>query len=145
MKSRKLFRSNERFVLRLIDANFNRVREGLRVCEDIFRFLYDDSVMTLAFKKLRHDCSKTLLAFPILYHDLVDARDSNRDVGKKRVISDKPKMGWKDLILSNLKRSEEGFRVLEEASKIIAPKESEQFQLLRFKLYELEKKALKRI
>lgn len=135
----------QRKLLRLIDANANRVREGLRVCEDLFRFLYDDSKITNAFKKLRHDVSKTLMRFPVSYRDLVRARDSKRDVGKESLIQDKKKSHWSDLVISNLKRAEEGLRVLEEASKIIAPKEPKRFQSLRFRLYELEKRVLQKL
>lgn len=131
--------------LRLIDANFNRAKEGLRVCEDLFRFVYENRKLTSAFKKLRHKCSKTLLAFPVPYCELVRFRDSQDDLGKKSAILEKKKISWNDLAVSNMKRSEEAFRVLEEASKIFAPKISRRFQSLRFKLYELEKKVLKEL
>ena len=129
--------------LRLIDANFNRAKEGLRVCEDVFRFIYDDRNLMSSFKKLRHECSNVLLRFPVSYRMLVKARSSSNDVGKKSVIIEKKKPRWNDILISNLKRSEEGLRVLEEASKVVAPRESKKFQSLRFRLYELEKRALK--
>ncbi len=131
--------------LRLIDVNFNRVKEGLRVCEDVLRFIYDDKILTASFKRLRHDCSTILLAFPVPYRKLVSARNSRDDVGKKSVILEKKKPKWNDIFLSNAKRSEEALRVLEESSKVIAPAKAAGFQKLRFKLYELEKKALKRL
>ena len=40
--------------LRVIDANFNRAKEGLRVCEDVCRFWLDEEVLTKKFKSLRH-------------------------------------------------------------------------------------------
>lgn len=128
--------------LRLIDANFNRAKEGLRVCEDVLRFIYDDRRLTSAFKKLRHDCSKALLKFPVPYHALVQARSSSDDVGKASMILEKKKPHWRDIFISNLKRAEESLRVLEEASKVVAPAESKKFQSLRFRIYELEKRAL---
>lgn len=131
--------------LRLIDANFNRAKEGLRVCEDILRFMYDDRLLTSSFKKLRHDCSKVLLRFPVSYRVLVKSRAVNHDVGKGSFISEKLKPRWKDLFISNLKRAEESFRVLEEASKVIAPRKARRFQSLRFILYELERRALKKL
>ena len=130
--------------LRLIDANFNRLKEGLRVCEDILRFMYDDRALTRSLKKLRHDCSKVLLSFPISYRVLVETREAFRDVGKKSVIYEKKKPKWKDVLSSNLKRAEESLRVLEEASKVIAPVKSRSFQSMRFRLYELEKRILKK-
>ena len=131
--------------LRLIDVNFNRAKEGLRVCEDIMRFMYDDKALTQSFKKMRHDCSGILLKFPVSYQKLVRARDSRYDVGKESVILEKKKLGWKDILIGNIKRYEEALRVLEEASKVIALPESRRFQKLRFKLYELEKKTFKRL
>jgi len=128
--------------LRLIDANFNRAREGLRVCEDIMRFVYDDAKFAKAFKKLRHDCSKVLVTFPVAYRDLVVTRNAKDDVGKMTTIREKKRPNWKDLLTSNMKRAEESLRVLEEASKMVALSQSRKFQSLRFKLYELEKQVL---
>ena len=120
--------------LRLIDANFNRAKEGLRVCEDILRFVFDDHALTARFKKLRHDCSKILIQFPVPYRALVAKRNSARDVGKQSFVRDK-KPGWSDLLISNMKRVQESLRVLEESSKIIASQKSKRFQTLRFRLY----------
>ena len=41
-------------ILRIIDANANRLREALRVCEDIARFILSDKRATQEFKSLRH-------------------------------------------------------------------------------------------
>ena len=130
--------------LRLIDANFNRAKEGLRVCEDILRFMYDDRLLTKSFKQFRHDCTRILLEFPVSYRILVRTRAASRDVGKNNVILEKRKPTWKDILTSNIKRAQESLRVLEEASKIVAPEKSRSFQSLRFKLYELEKRVLKK-
>ena len=40
-------------LLRLIDANLNRSREGIRVCEDIARFVLNDKRITRSFKSLK--------------------------------------------------------------------------------------------
>ena len=40
--------------LRILDANFNRAREALRVMEDFARFELDDALLTEACKTLRH-------------------------------------------------------------------------------------------
>jgi len=43
---------------RLLDADFNRAREALRVVEDYARFILDDARLSQAAKQLRHDlCS----------------------------------------------------------------------------------------
>ena len=127
-----------------MDANLNRVNEGLRVCEDILRFLYDDRMLTARLKKLRHQLTNRILEFPKPYRALVAARDVACDVGKKSAVSVKRKPEWKDIFLANMKRSEEGLRVFEEVSKKLAPRQSRHFQSLRFELYDLEQRALKK-
>ena len=39
---------------RIIDANLNRLREGIRVVEDIFRYIYNDKELSTKLKNLRH-------------------------------------------------------------------------------------------
>ena len=41
--------------LRIIDANFNRAREGLRVMEYIARFNHSDCTVSHQLKTIRHD------------------------------------------------------------------------------------------
>lgn len=134
----------QRKVFRLIDANLNRLKEGLRVVEDVVRFVYDDANLTASLKKIRHGCTQIVRDFPVSYRKLVAARDSNHDVGKRSWISDRTKPDWEDLVTRNLKRAQESLRVLEEISKLIAPTQTERFQSLRFQVYGLEKKVLKK-
>ncbi|MEN6495839.1 MAG: hypothetical protein ABFD16_16275, partial [Thermoguttaceae bacterium] len=42
-------------VLRVLDAAWNRAREGLRVVEDYTRFVLDDRHLTEQLKQLRHE------------------------------------------------------------------------------------------
>ncbi len=65
-------------MLRLIDVNLNRISEGLRILEDVARFLLNDANISEQLKSLRHD----LLGedWP-LQRKLLLARDSVRDVG----------------------------------------------------------------
>ena len=48
-------------LLRIIDANLNRAREGLRVCEDISRFALGDKTATRALKSIRHGATDLIL------------------------------------------------------------------------------------
>ena len=131
---------------RVIDANYNRAKEAVRVCEDISRFFLDDVRLTAKFKQSRHALTKALLQFPVPYRRLVAARDSAGDVGKKSRLEDlerRPRVP--DLMAANLKRAEEAVRVLEEFSKIVAPRQSPAFQKIRFHLYELEKIAFRKL
>lgn len=131
-------------LLRVIDANYNRAKEALRVAEDISRFYFADARLTGRFKRLRHDLTKTLLGMKIPYKNLVEARNSKEDVGARSQIRDKKRLRWKDLLLSNLKRAEEASRVLEEFSKMASAARARSFQRIRFRLYELEKDCLQK-
>lgn len=130
--------------LRIIDANYNRAKEALRVAEDISRFYLADAKLTGRFKRLRHDLTKNLLGLRIPYKNLVEARNSKEDVGARSLIQDKKRPRWKDLLLSNLKRAEEASRVLEEFSKMVSAAKARSFQRIRFRLYELEKDCLQK-
>lgn len=132
-------------MLRVIDANYNRAKEAIRVAEDIARFHLGDSKLTGRFKRLRHDVTRALLGFKVPYRSLVEARDSEEDVGRRSLIRDKKRPLWKDLLLSNLKRAEEAARVLEEFSKMAAPGKARSFQRIRFRLYELEKESIRKL
>ena len=53
--------------LRLLDANLNRLREGIRVVEDIYRYIFNDKSTASNLKTLRHnsriDIHKELLDY----------------------------------------------------------------------------------
>ena len=51
-------------VLRMIDANVNRTTEGLRVAEDIVRFVLDDEKLTSRLKHIRHELSLNVRRVP---------------------------------------------------------------------------------
>ena len=127
-------------IWRMMDANFNRAREGLRVCEDVLRFIRNDAPLTQQFKNARHELSKIQSKIPAKY--LIEARESFLDVGKKSWIQNQKKLSYVSILIANLKRIEESLRVLEECSKIVTPNFVRDFQALRFRIYELEKKTL---
>ncbi len=130
-------------ILRVLDVNLNRTKEALRVAEDMARFILNDARLAGEFKKSRHEVSKTLLSLPVPYVKILETRDAKRDVGKRSVLRDKKrKLEWRDLMVSNMKRAQEGLRVLEECAKMVSPKQSEKFQKLRFECYELERRSI---
>ena len=123
--------------MRLIDANVNRCTEGLRVCEDITRFILNDGRLTSSFKSIRHGVkgeSKKILKLP-------KHRNVAEDVGKKTTTSERGRKNIKDVFLANACRAKESLRVLEEVSKLCDNKSSGKFKKLRFRTYELEKKS----
>jgi len=131
-------------VFRLVDANLNRAKEGLRVCEDIMRLIVNDKNSTKRLKEIRHRINSILKTSGIDYQKLILCRDSRNDLGKKiKNISKRNKID--DLFLANSQRTKESLRVLEELFSILNNKTAQQFQNLRFKFYELEKDCIKKI
>jgi len=129
---------------RIIDANLNRSREGLRVCEEIARFVLDDSRLTREFKAIRHGISGCIKLYPARIRGIVLARDSEADVGRGRQPIEKSRSGWKDVSAANIERVKESLRVLEEFSKLIDGGISDRFKRLRFRIYGAEKRLVSR-
>ncbi len=120
-------------LFRLIDANLNRLKEGVRVIEDINRYLYDNREVASKLKSLRH------LAKIENYLDLLPHRDIQNDVLKESVQSEMEREDIGGILLANYKRTQEAARVLEESFKLIDPGKSEEFKKIRYELYDLEK------
>lgn len=131
-------------ILRIIDANINRAKEGLRVCEDIMRLIIDDKNNTQRLKKIRHDISKIITASKISCYDILRYRDCLCDVGRK-IKTKNSKKRIVDVFIANSQRTKEALRVLEELLCVFDNKASLKFQNLRFRFYNLEKEALKKI
>jgi thiamine-phosphate pyrophosphorylase len=127
----------------IVDANTNRAKEGLRVIEDISRFILSKKKFTSSIKKLRHAVSGYVTMLSPEYARLLASRDSAGDVGRKiNTKSEFKRTGFRALLISNFKRVEESLRVLEEVSKISSKKAASGFKELRYETYVLEKKLL---
>ncbi len=113
----------------IIDANIHRVCEGLRVIEEYFRFVMNDEVLTNKLASLRKKISHH--ALPVSDRARMEARDMEKDARTNEVISSR-KNSY-DLLLANMKRSQEALRVLEEYTG------DDNFRIFRYELYELEK------
>lgn len=118
--------------LRLIDANLNRLREGIRVVEDIFRYVYNDKKTSLKLKSLRH------IARLENYSELLETRDIQNDVLKESIKSEQNRDSLFSILIANFKRAQESARVLEEFCKLISIEDSENFKYIRYELYNLE-------
>ncbi len=123
-------------IYRLIDANLNRLREGIRVLEDIQRFVYDNKSLSQSLKALRHRCRVPE------YKIYLQKRDIIGDVLKETTSSESKRDTIDSLQLSNIKRAQESARVLEESCKLFDHKEAEKFKQIRYALYDIEKKLL---
>ena len=118
--------------LRLIDANLNRLREGIRVVEDIFRYIYNDKQTATKLKNLRH------LARLENYEELLINRDVQNDVLRESIKSEQNRDDLHSILIANFKRAQESARVLEEFCKLISIEDSENFKYIRYELYILE-------
>ncbi len=132
-------------VYRIIDANLNRVMEGLRVSEDIIRFSTNNEKLTLRLKELRHEVFEAIKNLrKEHFQELVSSRDIN-DVGFKSTPSEQTRENLVDLFLANTQRGKESLRVLEEVLKLFDQALSQKYKNFRFKLYEIEKIATEEI
>jgi ThiD2 family len=134
---------NKKNIYTLIDANVNRAKEGLRVIEDVSRFIISNKTITSKLKSIRHDTDAALKLISADYLSLLKNRYSADDAGRhSKNKSEFSRKNTLDIMISNFKRAEESFRVLEEISKLINPKAALIFKELRYKTYELEKETL---
>lgn len=131
-------------ILRIIDANINRISEGLRVLEDIARFIVEDADISSQFKTIRHQLNASVEEIGL---HVIGTRDAVGDVGADfDVIHDHPDLT--SIIRANAKRAQEGIRVLEELSKLPDLKDSLSSTMLkgsRYKVYALEKILISRL
>ena len=130
--------------LRIIDANCNRISEGLRLLEDIARFLLNDADLSHQLKAMRHNLVKSLSKFGA---ELLSERNSEADVGT-RVESVSQREDLPSLVTANAKRAEEALRVIEELATLpeISPVlHSKGFEQARFSLYALEREILSKL
>lgn len=130
---------------RVIDANLNRSREALRVCEDITRFVLDDKILTKSLKIIRHKVS--CIADRMLEKKILSLkfRDTAGDVGRGSLFDKNKASDFKSLFYKNCHRAQESIRALEEFSKLIQGNFPRQFKTLRFKVYSVEKKAIRKL
>ena len=132
-------------IFRTIDANANRLTEGLRVCEDIARFILLDKGKTKKFKSLRHEAFSAFKNLGRNEKALIEFRDPDKDIGKKTIKDEAKRKDVADIFKANIKRSEESARVLEEFSKLVNTRLSDRFKNMRFELYSLEKNIVKKL
>lgn len=131
---------------RIVDANLNRLAEGLRILEDVARMALDDTVLTQQLKTLRHDLIRGDLPFNL---ELLQSRNSEEDVGATLEVAGENQA--KDLpliVVANFRRAQEALRVLEEMAKLpemTGKLDSDKFKQARFALYTLEQKLVSQL
>jgi thiamine-phosphate pyrophosphorylase len=120
-------------IQRILDANLDRAREGLRTVEEWCRFGLEDAALSQECKNLRQEIA--------LWHtpELRAARNTLGDVGTQLShAQEEQRSNLDQLLIANLCRVQEALRVLEEYSKLINPGMSSSCKQMRYRVYSLE-------
>jgi thiamine-phosphate pyrophosphorylase len=127
--------------LRIIDANLNRIGEGLRVLEEFARLLLNDADLTQRLKNMRHGMVRIDAE---LQPRLIGARDASGDVGAgMKAAAEEKRQDVAETIIANARRVQESLRVMEELAKEPAlPLKSKDYESARFDLYTIEKELM---
>ena len=133
-------------MLRIVDVNLNRIGEGLRLLEDITRFVLNDPELSAELKNIRHDL---LPKNRSLQSKLLSARRADEDVGAfLDVESEGERTDAVSVARANSQRVQQSLRVLEEIAKIHGPETGldwDRFKHARFALYTIEQKMVLRL
>jgi thiamine-phosphate pyrophosphorylase len=124
---------------RIIDANYNRAREALRVVEDYCRFVLNDAYLQREWRQIRHQLSEILARSGLA---LLAARDTPGDVGTPAGSETSPRHSFRAVVRANASRVQEALRTLEEYLRLRQADLSAQLAALRYRTYTLEKATL---
>jgi thiamine-phosphate pyrophosphorylase len=124
-------------VLRILDANYNRVGEGLRVLEEYARLGLNDAALTSRLKILRHAVMATRRAFGD--EALLAARDIQGDVGTQiGTQSERTRADAGHVVVAAAKRVGESLRCVEEYGKVLSGDIAANIEHLRYEFYAIE-------
>ncbi len=133
-----------REIYRILDANFNRARESLRVIEDYARFALDDGGGAATAKGLRSRLQECLGHFPA--GELLASRDTPADVGTELTSPTELQRGDAVAVVrAACKRLTEALRTLEEYAKTVEPAAARQLEAMRYEAYTLEQRLARRL
>jgi thiamine-phosphate pyrophosphorylase len=137
-------------VIRMMDANLNRAREGLRVVEDAARFGLDDAGLAARAKGLRHGLREAAGLAGLDGLTLAASRDTAGDVGRRiKTAGELERRGLGDIATAAAKRAGEALRVLGEGLKTRpgagAARAAGMVERARYELYELERELVLRL
>lgn len=127
-----------RAVYRIIDANFNRAREGMRVAEEFCRFALDNEPLSGRCKELRHRLSNLIAKLDV--QKLITARDTENDIGCGMSVAGQMKRdSFEDCVTAGFARTTEALRAISEAISTFDVKSGSDFEKIRYDCYILEK------
>jgi thiamine-phosphate pyrophosphorylase len=124
-------------IYRILDANLDRAREGLRIIEEWCRFGLNNSSLAEECKKMRQELA-TLHTWEIR-----QARDTPADVGTELSHpGEETRESIESLLQANLARIQEALRVLEEYGNLYSSNMGSFCKNLRYRVYTLESHLL---
>ena len=128
----------ERAAYRILDANFNRAREALRVMEEYCRFALNSGALSERAKGLRHELCAAVGRLDT--GKLLAGRDTAGDVGVgQKVEGQLTRASVKDCFTAAAKRLTEALRALAEMAQIEDKAVADAVERLRYEAYTLEK------
>ena len=120
-------------IYRILDANLDRAREGLRIIEEWCRLGLNHQPLSEECKHIRQELAQ--------WHswELRQARDTPGDVGTDLSHpQEETRENIEQLLQANLCRSQEALRVLEEYSKLYNSEMASACKQLRYRVYTIE-------
>ncbi len=124
-------------IYRILDANLDRAREGLRVVEEWCRFGLNQAQDAQACKQMRQELAA--------WHrdELRAARDTPGDRGTTLSHpGEASRLSLEHLLRANFSRVQEALRVLEEYGKLDQPAMAQACKQMRYQVYTLESRLL---
>lgn len=118
---------------RILDANLDRAREGLRTIEEWCRFGLNSNTLTDECKQLRQELAN--------WHsdELRAARDTPNDTGTSLTHpQEQHRSSIEDVLRVNFCRTQEALRVLEEYGKLYSAEMSAACKQMRYRVYTLD-------
>ena len=123
----------QQVVYRILDANLDRAREGLRIIEEWCRFGLNNAQLLGECKYLRQELAHWHTA------ELRAARDTPGDPGTELTHpQEEQRASIKALLQANFCRVQEAMRVLEEYGKLYHPNMGKALKQMRYRVYALE-------
>jgi thiamine-phosphate pyrophosphorylase len=120
-------------IYRILDANLDRAREGIRIIEEWCRFALDHSQWAQTCKEMR----QTLASWHT--NEIRSARNTPEDCGTSLTHPQEETRESPEQVLHiNLSRTQEALRVLEEYGKLYHPEMGSACKQLRYQIYTLE-------
>lgn len=131
---------NRAAIFRVLDANLNRLREGIRVVEEFYRFVMNNGDEARKLKTLRHEIRQ--IEAGLNREELLAGRARDHDIFRSgSEARERERSGMDELVTANIRRAQEAARVLEEYLKLVEESPlSEIAKEIRFSLYSVEKR-----